>query len=686
MRILRRRPPLSPAAAFVAVLTLLATVTVAPFPAASTAQEAGTVTFEGRGWGHGRGMGQYGALGYALNHGWTSDRILGHYYGNTVAGTVPADGGLRVNLIAHAGRPLVVHLTNGPMQLQPGGAAPKRAVKFELAAHGSWQVSDGDGCSGPWTVRPGLVTADQFVVRPAASAPATHDDMLQVCEYAGDGAFQRTRWYRGSIAAVSTTEGLRAINHVTLDTYIRGVVPRESPASWGDLGGGAGMHALRAQAVAARSYASSEHRWAYAETCDTQSCQVYGGYAVQAVGSAFALLEDARTNRAVAETAGQVRVRNGTVARTEFSSSTGGWTAGGTFPAVPDEGDGIDRNPNRTWTAQVTFATLEQKVGPGRGGYRGVEVLQRNGLGADGGRVTSVRIRFENGDVTMTGLQFRAATGLKSDWFTVAGQQATDGVAGYVLDGWGGLHPVGSMPKARGFRYTAGQDVALRVVIRPDGAGYVLDRFGGLHPFGTTETAVPARPYEGQKWPGWNIARDVTLLPSDPSSGFVLDGFGGIHPFGAAPSVRPSAYWRGWDIARRIVVNPSGTGGYVMDAYGGLHAFAMPGTAPPPKPAGLAYWRGWEIARDFVLIADTAGWTLDAFGGMHPFGGATGKGTWYSSREASAVAASADVPGRWAVYLDAFGGVHTTTSAPFVDDTRRWAGWAIARDVAIRPR
>ena len=71
---------------------------------------------------------------------------------------------------------------------------------------------------------------------------------------------------------------------------------------------------------------------------------------------------------------------------------------------------------------------------------------------------------------------------------------------------------------------------------------------------------------------------------------------------------------------------------------------------------------------------------------MHPFGGAAGAGSYYSSREAAAVGGSGDLTGKWAVYLDAFGGLHRTTSAPAVNETRRWPTWPIARDVALKPR
>ena len=47
--------------------------------------EYGDVVVEGRGWGHGRGMGQYGSLGYAIDEGWTRDQILDHFYGNTTS-------------------------------------------------------------------------------------------------------------------------------------------------------------------------------------------------------------------------------------------------------------------------------------------------------------------------------------------------------------------------------------------------------------------------------------------------------------------------------------------------------------------------------------------------------------------------------------------------------------------------
>ena len=101
--------------------------------------------------------------------------------------------------------------------------------------------------------------------RPVTFSPAdprTDDrsEMLQVCELGGGH-----RWVRGEVLALegkdpANTITSRAVNRVSLEGYLKGVVPRESPASWGASGGGLGLHALRAQAVAARSYALAEDR------------------------------------------------------------------------------------------------------------------------------------------------------------------------------------------------------------------------------------------------------------------------------------------------------------------------------------------------------------------------------------------------------------------------------------------
>ena len=240
------------------------------------------------------------------------------------------------------------------------------------------------------------------------------ENTLQLC---GDNV---TTWYRGELRAVDDAGVQKAVNVLDTEYYLRGVVPRESPASWGsqgcDVNPCRGMQALQAQSVAARSYALAENRRPYAKTCDTTSCQVYGGRQ-QVKAGVVTLSEDVRTDQAIAATTWVVRLRDGAVARTEFSSSTGGFTAGGAYPAVIDDGDAVAGNPNHTWQVTLTAGQLEAAYG--RTGFQRVVVVQRSPL--DGRRVTQVRIEFTDGIVDRTGDQFRLDWGLRSTWFDPGG-------------------------------------------------------------------------------------------------------------------------------------------------------------------------------------------------------------------------------------------------------------------------
>ena len=192
------------------------------------------------------------------------------------------------------------------------------------------------------------------------------------------------------------------------------------------------------------------------------------------------------------------------------------------------------------------------------------------------------------------------------------------GGGGYVLDGWGGVHPFGAAPAISATGYWPGWDIARGIALNPDGAsGYVLDGWGGLHPVGG------AAPVSSTYWQGWDIARAVVLLPSSTSAdprGYTLDGWGGIHPFGRAPAIANPSYWSGWDIARSITINSDGHSGYLLDGWGGVHPIGDAAAA-----TGSTYWSGWDIARTVVSVGTAAsprGWVLDGFGGVHPFGSA----------------------------------------------------------------
>lgn len=401
------------------LLIALTGLVVVPTATPAAAHDEPHIVIAGGGWGHGRGMGQYGAMGYASDHGWSSRRILDHYYRGTTQGSVPSNlsfdsDKMRVDLRYQSGRSTTVTLARGSLLLTDESGiglinVTDGAVRVTRSGSG-FRLETAPGCAGPWTDRQVLGRSKIRIVahQPPGETPSGTDGLLKVC------GPQYSTWYEGEIWAVTANDGRqRTINVVSVEEYLRGVVPNESPASWP-------APALEAQAVAARSYVlAGDTRWRpYADTCDSIWCQVYDGrYTTR--GGRWRVSTHPRTDAAVAATAGQVRLTSsGSVARTEFSSSTGGYTAGGDFPAVADGGDSVSSNPNHRWESHISIAVLESRYR--LGDFVNLVVTDRNGHGPWGGRVERIEIRFANGTRVMSGNDFRRAFGLKSDLFTVS--------------------------------------------------------------------------------------------------------------------------------------------------------------------------------------------------------------------------------------------------------------------------
>ncbi len=378
-----------------------------------------SITFRGHGWGHGRGMGQWGAYGYAVDQGWSWSRIVDHFYGGTATSTLSTNPVLRVLMRANHGRDLIVYQERGHIVTSAGSpGAGSLAVRVARLDDGRFTFYDGASCGGPWRTLK-TVTAAELVVAPTVRND-DRSEMLQLCEANGQ------RLLRGSLIAVHANATIETVNRVDTENQLRSVIAREMSPSWADAGGGRGFQALAAQAVAARSYVSAgDTRWgSFANTCDTIYCQTYSGVAYRANGSStWSVYEDPRTDVAVAFTAGYIRrFPSGRVAATEFAASSGGWTKGPTFTPVPDSGDATGPNPNHDWTVTLSASTIEaafdRRQGHDVGSLVGIDVLARDGNGADGGRATSVRANFSRESVLLSGVDVWLTLRLKSDWFT----------------------------------------------------------------------------------------------------------------------------------------------------------------------------------------------------------------------------------------------------------------------------
>lgn len=414
------------AAAFI----ILATVFVAS-PASAAEPAPADIVVEGRGLGHGRGMSQYGALGYALDHGWTYEQILDHYYSNTTFGDPVPNDDLLVWLSALEGQSLEM-TAQTPFHIGEVAFVAGEAARIRVLGVDTFEVSRAPGCGGAWTVEVASVAGtpgrgEHPFVEAIVDLEQQSDalaDMFVICDI--------NRAYRGALRLVEKGGSAFTINRVAIEAYLRGVVPQEMAAIWGELGDGAGMEALKSQAVAARSYAlalaasrSADAGGFASDTCDTQSCQVYGGAWFDGLPLDNGPTR-ATSTAAIEATAGQVRRHDDNqISFTEFASSTGGWTAplseGNAFPAVEDLGDAIERNSNFTWETSIKRTDVEARW-PAVGTLYSIDVTARNGFGEWGGRTRGVRLTGSGGVVDVSianwsGDVLRQTFGLKSDWY-----------------------------------------------------------------------------------------------------------------------------------------------------------------------------------------------------------------------------------------------------------------------------
>jgi SpoIID/LytB domain protein len=356
-----------------AATTTGATTTTTAAATTTVVEEATSViAFTGHGWGHGLGMSQWGAYGYAM-HGWTFDRILAHYYPGT---------------------------TLGPAKVKTVRVLVASRKKTTLASSVPWTVTDAAGTKtpldpGPLALAASLKTPPLDTLQPpltfTAAQPLTVDG----------------RAYRGLLTVSTDGKLLTVVDVVGLEQYLKGVVPAEMPSKWPP-------EALKAQAVAARSYALANLTKAkpfdlYGDTRD----QVYGGVAA----------ESPQASAAVDATKGQVVLYAGKVANTLFFSTSGGRTVsalesiGVPVPylvSVDDPYDGI--SPYHDWGPQLFDATQVAKQLKLSGSIADVRTVD-----GPSGHVKSVTlVSADDSTVTVTGNQLRTALGLRSSWFTPA--------------------------------------------------------------------------------------------------------------------------------------------------------------------------------------------------------------------------------------------------------------------------
>jgi stage II sporulation protein D len=346
---------------------------------ASPAQAGVSWVVDGRGFGHGVGMSQYGAYGYA-KHGKGYRFILGHYYPGTRLGQLTAPRIVRVLL-----------------EISPddiGFSGVRSACGRALDPSRSYEAHR---------------TGTSVKLRNAAGRP------LAACgrrlRAAGPGKVEIAgTTYRGALEVVPTASdagSLNMINALPLDQYVKGVIANESPPSWPQA-------ALRAQAVAARSFALTGGIAGngFDLYSDTRS-QVYGG--LQS--------ETASTNAAATATKGQVLTYGGEIAETYFSACSGGHTEsvqnvffGPAVPylvGVPDPYDYYC--PLHTWTLKFSGQEISSRLDAHLDGRLQRIAIARRGVSP---RIVSAQLYGTGGVTSIRGDELAAALGAYDRWMT----------------------------------------------------------------------------------------------------------------------------------------------------------------------------------------------------------------------------------------------------------------------------
>ncbi|NYD40889.1 SpoIID/LytB domain-containing protein [Nocardioides panaciterrulae] len=396
MRSTRRR--LTPAAVLLAVAATTVGLTAPSYAAGDTFKvpAKATVVVKGHGYGHGHGMSQYGAEG-AARQGLGYRDIAKFYYQGTSWGETK--GAVSVHLSVNTSNAVVVLPRQGlavrDLVARQRTVLPDNgATRWRLAPGPKGGTRIGYRAGGKWHA---------FATAKGAAQFAAHGQPITLMTSLGE------RPYRGRLRSVAPDPGTNSrdtVNLLSMENYVKGVVPLEMPALWS-------ADAVRTQAVAARTYAAYERDHPISDDyqiCDTGACQVYGGVAA----------EHPASNAAVDATRHEVLTADGEPAFTQFGASSGGWTSAGSVPylgARQDPYDGWGGNPVHSWKVSLSDATLEQ-AWPAIGNLRRIVVTSRDGNGDWGGRLQSLVLVGSDGRVPVSGDTFRAVLGLRSTWAT----------------------------------------------------------------------------------------------------------------------------------------------------------------------------------------------------------------------------------------------------------------------------
>ena len=383
--------------------------------------------FKGRGNGHGLGMSQWGARGRA-GAGDDDRKILAAYYKNSRIDSRDTSGMVRIALThgpIDLARPWPRVFGALPFVAEPVtveghpelSTDPSSLLGFDVSQSGRPEafLQSADG------VRRSAFALDRPLVIRSTSASGIRTNILQTM--GGDFRTGAEQWrYSGTLRIIPKAGAtVLPVNVLPIEDYLKGVVPAEMPPYWG-------VEALKAQAIAARTYAMRKISAGGGGDFDlegNQFDQAFSGLTEQVKAS----------SDAVDATRGQVLTYNGQLLDALYMASGGGHTENSEYgfirwnhglkmaanlPYLRGITDPLDRAPS--WQVGPFSATDAAQVLRDNDedlGDRliGIDILQKG----PSGRVLGVRLRGSSKTDEISGPVLRAWFGLPDTLVEIVG-------------------------------------------------------------------------------------------------------------------------------------------------------------------------------------------------------------------------------------------------------------------------
>ncbi len=227
-----------------------------------------------------------------------------------------------------------------------------------------------------------------------------NNQQFQIRSFDGRGIWVGQKRFSGKLNLFVLDSEILVVNVLGIEKYLSSVVGSEMPAKWP-------IEALKAQAIASRTYALKQKGNNLFDIDSTQKNQVYNGLESRTY----------KTIRAVKSTRSLVLTYKNKLINALFHSSSGGMTENSQdvwknkYPYLSSVKDFDKNNPKFRWQKKISSNELIDLF-PNIGGLKNIEIIDITSTG----RVKNVKLIGVYGSDQISGVVLRKRLGLKSNF------------------------------------------------------------------------------------------------------------------------------------------------------------------------------------------------------------------------------------------------------------------------------